>query len=213
MFLKPAKEQIQNAINHKKDLEEEIGGQVGTFRICSVSAYPQDIEEVAKSITNEPLVLWTVHLFRFTLKLFNLKGSVDTSVTAELITKNQLHRDTLLRKRLFGKIESTGQIDGLQVSPTSHICRILSHVFARIIGKILLSDTGQEKRFWLRELMEMVQGELLNVTIEDIKRITDEVYKLALKLKIVESEPSFSDSDVALRLKVGARSIRHSKKK
>ena len=26
--LKPAKEQIQNAINHKKDLEEEIGGQV-----------------------------------------------------------------------------------------------------------------------------------------------------------------------------------------
>src|SRR5690606_19800997 len=159
--LAPLADQIRNVRDHKKELEDEIGGEITDFEyvICGLS---QDIEEVGKALqdSNEPVCLWTVDLFRFTLKLFNLAGSADGSQTGNLIRKGQLHKDESLRKSLFEKTESRGQIEGFKIAPTSHICRVLSRVFERIIQEVINANAGQEKRFWLHELVQMTQKEL-----------------------------------------------------
>ncbi len=141
--LTPLADQIKNVQDYKKELEDEIGGEIADIEyvICGLS---QDIEEVGKALqdNNEPVCLWTVDLFRFTLKLFNLTGSADGEQTGKLIRKGQLHKDEKLRKSLFEKTESRGQIEGFKIAPTSHICRMLSRVFERIIQEVgLLSNS------------------------------------------------------------------------
>ncbi|AFU57458.1 hypothetical protein Ngar_c05150 [Candidatus Nitrososphaera gargensis Ga9.2] len=208
--LTPLADQIKNVQDYKKELEDEIGGEIADIEyvICGLS---QDIEEVGKALqdNNEPVCLWTVDLFRFTLKLFNLTGSADGEQTGKLIRKGQLHRDEKLRKSLFEKTESRGQIEGFKIAPTSHICRMLSRVFERIIQEVILTNTRQEKRFWLHELVQMTQKELPKLQAEDVQRITKELYELALQLKIIEVEKSLDkENDMAFILKIGARSAR-----
>ncbi|MEP0826135.1 MAG: hypothetical protein HRF40_11680 [Nitrososphaera sp.] len=208
--LTPLADQIKNVQDHKKELEDEIGGEISDIEyvICGLS---QDIEEVGKALqdNNEPVCLWTVDLFRFTLKLFNLTGSADGEQTGKLIRKGQLHKDEKLRRSLFEKTESRGQIEGFKIAPTSHICRILSRVFERIIQEVILTNAGQEKKFWLHELIQMTQKELPKLQAEDVQRITKELYELALQLKIVEAEKALDkENDMTFILKIGARSAR-----
>ncbi len=207
--LTPLVHQIGNVEDHKKELEDEIGGEISDIEyvICGPS---QDIEEVGKVLQdNEAVCLWTVDLYRFTLKLFNLTGSTDSEKTGKLVRKGQLHKDEKLRRSLFDKTESSGQIEGFKIAPTSHICRILSRVFERIIQEVILTSTGQEKRFWLHELVQMTQKELPKLQVEEVRRISKELYELALKLKIVEAEKSLDkENDLAFILKIGARSAR-----
>jgi hypothetical protein len=141
-----------------------------------------------------------------TLKLYNRSG-LDSAESGKLIRRRQLHINENLRRRLYGKIESRGQIEGIKVMPSSHICRILSRVFVRIIAEIMIDMTGQERRFWYNELVEKVQDEIPRIPIDDIRRISDELYKLSMKMKIIETESTLTSSS-SFRLKITARSPR-----
>jgi hypothetical protein len=55
----------------------------------------------------------------------------------------------------------------------------------------------------------MVQKELPKLEIEDVQRISKELYELALQLKVVEAEKAIDkENDMAFILKIGARSAR-----
>lgn len=207
--LNDLKDQIENAMELKKELEDEIGGKIDDmeFVICGPS---QDVEEIGKMIDKETVCLWSVDLFQFTIKLFNFSGSNDGTETGKLIQQGQLHRDENLRKKLYEKTESRGQIDGLQITPSSHICRILARVFARISQEVLFRSTEQEKRFWLHELKEIVGKELPTIDSDSIDRISEYIYKLGIKLKLIEANTDLSknSSDIGFTLKISARSAK-----
>jgi hypothetical protein len=154
--------------------------------------------------------LWTVDLYFFKLKLFNFGGSSNGNQTGKLVKKRQLHIDENLRKRLFEKVESRAQIEGFKIAPTSHICRILSHVLERIIREIINIGIGQEKRFWLHELVSIVREELPKIDIEDVRRISKELYELALRLRIVDEEKTLDNrnQDLSFILKLSPRYLR-----
>jgi hypothetical protein len=204
----PATDQVENTNNHHHELEEEIGGEIKDLEyvVCGIS---QDIEEVCKILKDEPLCLLTVDLFRFTIKLFNLTGSLDGNQTGRLIQKRQLHIDAEFRKRLFEKTESRGQIEGFKIAPSSHMCRILSRVFERILQRVSSASNNQEKRFWLHEMKEIVREELPRIDAADADRITKEVYDLAISLKIIEAEKTVDEKQgIAFNLKLMSKSAR-----
>lgn len=205
--LKDLKDQIDNAIAHKSELEEEIGGAIDDMEFV-IFGPSQDIEEIGKIINNETVCLWTVDLFQFTIKLFNFSGSNNGDETAKLIRKCQLHKDENLRINLYKKVESRGQIDGLQVTPSSHMCRIISRVFARIAQDVLFRSTEQEKRFWLHELKEIVRKELPTIDAESIDRISETIYNIGAKLKLIEANVTLpvNANDPVFNLKISARS-------
>lgn len=205
--LRALNDQITNTQFHRKDLEEEIGGEIDSIEyvICSI---PQDVEEVAKVMRDEPVCLWSVDLFAFTLKLYNPSASKDSGETSRLIKQRQLHRDPKLREPLYSKTESQGQIDGYHVTPSSHIGRILSRVIIRVIQKILPSTSAQERKFWMYELVDMLREELPRTDVADIRRIADEIIKLGTSIEIFEVESSEKPMETVLSLKISARSSR-----
>ena len=208
-LLNPLKDQIQNVIKHKRELEEEVGGEIvdTEYVVCGI---PQDIEEVSKVLKeNEPVCLWSVDLFTFNLKLYNRSG-LDSEESGKLVRRRRLHRDEKLRRKLYDKVESRAQIEGIKVMPSSHICRILSRVFVRIIVDVIIDMTEQERRFQYHELVEKVQDELPRLPIDDIRRISEEIHQLAMKMKLIETEstPRNLSSDIPFRLKITARSPR-----
>jgi hypothetical protein len=209
--LNPLKDQIDNVKNHKTDLEDEIGGEIGDMEYV-ICGSPQDIEEVGKAIKdNETVCLWSADLYFFTLKLYNPVGSSGKQ-NAELIKKKQLHADPELREKLYMKTESRGQIDGVKITSSSHIFRILSRVFIRVIQQILSGASEKEKRFWLHELVDMLKEELPKLNHDDVKSISETLYKLAEKIGILEIESNVThqapNPDPSFRLKIGTRSSR-----
>ena len=201
-------EQIQNTENHKEELENEIGGEIEDFEyvICGI---PHDIDELIKSIGDEPVCLWSADLFNFTLKMHNFTNSNDGDATGNLIRKRQLHLDKYLRESLYDKIESRGLIEGTLVTPLSHFCRILSRVFIKISQQVLFKSTGEEKRFWLNELIAVVQDELPEIGMTDIHRMSKLIYKHALKLKIIEiKQEKETPKAIEFGLKMAARNSR-----
>lgn len=208
-ILNDLQDQIDNTIRHKSELEEEIGGEINDMEyvICGPG---QDIEEIGKILDKETVCLWTVDLYQFTIKLFNTSVSLNGSETGKLIQKRQLHRDENLRKRLYDKIESRGQIDGLQITPSSHVCRVISRVFARVAQEVLFKSTEQEKRFWLHELREVVRKELSTLDTDSICRISEMIYKMGIKLKLIDANTSLpkNGDDIAFNLKIGAKSAK-----
>lgn len=143
------------------------------------------------------------------LKLYNRSG-LDSEESGKLVRRRQLHRDEKLTRKLYDKVESRAQIEGIKVMPSSHICRILSRVFVRIIVDVIIDMTEQERRFQYHELVEKVQDELPRLPIDDIRRISEEIYQLAMKMKLIETEstPRKLSSDIPFRLKITARSPR-----
>jgi hypothetical protein len=171
----------------------------------------QDIDEVSKVMNdNDPVCLWTADLYTFTLKLYNPSG-YNKDETGKLVRRRQLHIDERLRKKLYEKTESRAQIEGIRVLPTSHISRILCRVFVRIIQKILLNATEQEKRIWLHELVDMVQEELPKLSDDDIRRISKELHEIATKIKILVLESTSNtlrSKDLSFRVRISAKSPR-----
>lgn len=208
--LEPLKQQIKTVIKNKISLEEEIGGEIDAFEYV-VCGLPQDIEEVAKSLQSDDTVcLWTADLFTSTLKLYNPSGSTEGNITGKLINLGQLHRDETLRRRIFRKIESNGQIEGLRILPSSHVCRILTHVIVRITRKHIFQSTNSDSQFSFTELAECVQKELRKLEFENAKQLATILFKLGIKFKIMEtSTPEITnDSEVIIRLKSGSRSLK-----
>ena len=199
-ILKDLADQIANTNDHKTELEEEVGGEIDDieFVICSI---PQDIEELARVVSDEPVILWSVDLFHFTLKLFNFGKD-----NGELIAKKQLHQDQNLREQLYEKTESRGQIEGTKITPSSHFCRILSRIFVKITQQILFKSSGEEKRFWLNDLTKVVSEELPWCEQNDVDRITEEIYKNSIELKLINIvQEKENPKDIEFGLKMGAR--------
>lgn len=207
VILDDLKEQIDNANRHKAELEEEIGGEINDmeFVICGPA---QHVEEIGKILDKEPVCLWSVDQFHFTIKLFNISG-FKKEETSKLIQNGQLHKDENLRKKLYDITESRGQIDGLRITPSSHICRILSRVLTRTAQEVLFKTTEQEKRFWLHELREVVGKELPTIDQDSVNRISEIIYKRGIKLKLIEANGDVGNAgDIGFTLKIGAKSAR-----
>jgi hypothetical protein len=120
------KDQITNAKKHKGELEKEIGVEIKDLEYV-ICGPPQDIEEVGKALNeDESVCLWSADLQYSTLKIYNPTGTRDSTKTADLIGKGQLNKDPDLREKMYEKTKSTGQV--ARILPSSHICRILSHV-------------------------------------------------------------------------------------
>lgn len=197
-------DQINNSKRHLKELEEETGGQIDDleFVICCT---PQDTEEIGKKVNNEPVCLWSTDLFFFTLKLFNIRNSNDSKETGILINKGQLHKNENLRVALYKKIESRGQIDGFKISPSSHLCRIMSRVLYRIVIEIIPNNS--EKKFWIHELKEILRKELPKVSFMEIDRISKIFYEKASEMEIIDINETL-EKDLSFTLKINFRSIK-----
>lgn len=209
--LKPLKEQIENANNHKNELQNEIGGEITEMEYV-VCGRAQPIEEVGKVVNDdEPVILWTIDLFAYTLKLYNPSNTKDGPVTGKLVKQVQLHRDSNLRERMYDEVESDGVIEGLKILSTSHICRILSRTLARIIQDFLQDTTAEEKKFRLHEMIQCIQKELPKISVADAQRLAKELYELAEGIGIIEREvllPTQPESEMIFKFRMGARSLK-----
>ncbi|WP_415282233.1 hypothetical protein [Candidatus Nitrososphaera sp. FF02] len=203
--LLPLKDQIANARNHLHELENEVTGEINDLEYV-ICGPPQDVEEIGKKLHNDdPACLWSADIQYSTLKIFNPTGTTNSERTAELIRKRQLNIDPDLREKMYGKTKSQGQM-GIRVLTTSHICRMLSRTIAGITQRFLLNTSSDERRFWMHELISVLMDEIPGTPAEDLDRIAKEIIALAIKLRIVELEPSLTNpSESSYKLKVGTR--------